>query len=127
MLSFEGWETQTEAATRKLYGQLRDIDGNRDFTAALRIPAANLYRLLAREKTGAANEFSIIKNLESPNTWIAVPVVYPQFMTIKWEHNDHVHSVRDPELWREALGWTLALSGAVMPPIPRSALIADWT
>ena len=67
------------------------------------------------------------KNLESPNTWIAVPVVYPQFMTIKWEHNDHVHSVRDPELWREALGWTLALSGAVMPPIPRSALIADWT
>jgi hypothetical protein len=60
VLSFEGWETQTEAATRKLYGQLRDIDGNRDFTAALCIPAANLYRLLAREKTGAANEFSII-------------------------------------------------------------------
>ena len=45
VLSFEGWETQTEAATRKLYGQLRDIDGNRDFPAALRIPAANLYRL----------------------------------------------------------------------------------
>ena len=42
VLSFEGWETQTEAATRKLYGQLRDIDGNRDFPAALRIPAASL-------------------------------------------------------------------------------------
>jgi hypothetical protein len=86
---------------------------------ALRIPAANLYCLLAREKTGAANEFSTIKNLESPNSWVAVPVVYPQFMTIKREHDDRVHSVRDPELWREALGWTLVPSGAVMPPIPR--------
>lgn len=42
VLSFEGWETQAEAATRKLYGQLRDIDGNRDFPAALCIPAASL-------------------------------------------------------------------------------------
>ncbi len=94
MLSFEGWEAQTEAATRKLYGQLRDIDGNRDFPAALRIPAANFYRLLAREKTGAANEFSTIKNLESPNIWVAVPVVYPQFMAIKWEPDERVHGVR---------------------------------
>src|SRR5262249_20791625 len=66
VLSFEGWETQTDAMTRKLYMELRDIDANREFPSALRIPAANLYRLLAREKPGSANEFSTIKELKSP-------------------------------------------------------------
>jgi hypothetical protein len=40
-------------------------------------------------------------------------------MTIEREPDDRVHGVRDPELWRETMGWTLVSSGAVMPPIPR--------
>lgn len=117
VFSFEGWETETEQLTRKLFMQFRDIDGERAFPSALRIPASNLFRLLAREKPDAANEFSTFKELKSPNTWIAVPAVYPQFMTVP--EAGRTSFLEEPDIWRTGLGRSLSDAAAVMPPIPR--------
>ena len=119
VFSFEGHITQVEQMTKRLYMQLREIDQKRTFPSALRVPAANLFRLLARERPDAANEFSTIKELKSPNTWISVPAAYPQFVTRVGEQNDRVKPLSEPELWREGLGRALSSNAAVMPAIPR--------
>lgn len=119
VFSFEGWETEADKMTRHLYGQLRRIDEERELPSTLRIPALNLYRLLAREKPGAANEFSTLKELKSPNTWVGVPVAYTQFMTSVGAHDERIKVLAEPEQWREGLGRTLSGNSNVMPPIPR--------
>ncbi len=119
VFSFEGHVTQEKQMTRKLFMQLRDIDKNRALPSALRVPAANLFRLLAREKPDAANEFSTIKELKSPNTWISMPAAYAQFVTRTSEQDDRVKPLSEPDLWREGLGRALSSSASVMPAIPR--------
>ena len=119
VFSFEGWETEADKATRQLYGQLWRIDEERELPSTLRVPALNLYRLLAREKPGAANEFSTLKELKSPNTWVGVPVAYTQFMTSAGAHDERVRVLAEPEQWREGLGRSLSGNSNVMPPIPR--------
>lgn len=117
--SFEGHRTSVDQMSRELYMQLKDIDQNSALPSSLRIPAANLQRLLARDKPGAANEFSTLKSLKSPNTWVALPTAYAQFVRPARAHDDKLKALKEPELWREALGRALSASNAVMPAIPR--------
>lgn len=118
LFSFEGHRTDVDQMTRELYMQLKDIDQNPGFPSTLRIPAANLLRLLARDKPGAANEFSTLKDLKSHNTWVAFPTTYVQFMRPTRSHDDKLKPLNDPEMWREGLGRALSASNAVMPAIP---------
>jgi hypothetical protein len=85
----------------------------------LRIPAKNLQRLLQRDQHEAANEFRTLKELKSPNTWIAVPAGRHQFMYSDEEDQDRGFTVFDAPLWQEALGRTLNAGSAVMPPLPK--------
>lgn len=117
--SFEGHLTDVGKMTRELYMQLKDVDQNTALPSSLRIPAANLLRLLARDKPGAANEFSTLKELKSPNTWVALPTAYVQFMRPVRSHDDKPKSLEEPEMWREGLGRALSASNAVMPAIAR--------
>ncbi|MCK4143762.1 helicase [Ralstonia pseudosolanacearum] len=118
VFSFEGQLTSVEQMTKQLYFQLKDIDSKEALPGSLRIPAANLYRLLAREKLGAATEFNTLKELRSPNTWVALPAAYAQFVTVG-THDEKTKQLEEPDLWREALGRTLSSSAGVMPAIPR--------
>lgn len=119
VFSFEGHRTSVDQMSRELYMQLKDIDQNAALPSSLRIPAANLQRLLARDKPGAANEFSTLKSLKSPSTWIALPTAYAQFVRPIRAHDDKPKGLKEPEMWREALGRALSASNAVMPAIPR--------
>lgn len=119
VFSFEGQLTSVEQMTKQLYFQLIDIDKADALPGSLRIPAANLYRLLAREKFGAATEFNTLKELRSPNTWVALPAAYAQFVTPVGAHDEKTKQLEEPDLWREALGRVLSSSAAVMPAIPR--------
>jgi hypothetical protein len=119
LFSFEGQLTNVDEMTRRLFMQLRDIDQNDALPGSLRIPAANLFRLLAREKPGAAREFSTLKDLKSPNTWIALPTAYVQFVKPVRQHDDKPADLAEPDLWRDGLGRALSASNAVMPAIPR--------
>lgn len=117
--TFEGHQTQVEELSKALLGQLYFIDKDRSISSSLREPAANLFRLLQREKKGAANEFRTLKELKSPNTWVSVPAGYSQFL-----HNDQTREgtafeVEDAELWRDSLGRSLLATSAVMPPIAK--------
>jgi hypothetical protein len=117
--TFEGHQTQVEELSKALLSQLYVIDKDRSISSSLREPAANLFRLLQREKQGAANEFRTLKDLKSPNTWVSVPTGYLQFL-----HNDEtregtVFEVQDPDLWRDALGRSLLATNAAMPPIAK--------
>jgi hypothetical protein len=117
--TFEGHQTQIEELSKALINQLYAIDKDRTMSTALREPAANLFRLLQREKEGAANEFRTLKDLKSPNTWVSLPTGYLQFL-----HNDETREgkafeVEDADLWRDALGQSLLASSAVMPPIAK--------
>ena len=103
----------------RLYMQLKDIDGNKALPSNLRVPAINLLRLLAREKPGAANEFSTLKDIRSPNTWVAMPTTYVQFIRPVRAHDDKVKGLEEPEMWREGLGGALSASNTVMPAIAR--------
>lgn len=120
IFAFEGHETQLSKASAQLIAQLYDIDGCRDYPPALRIPAVNLRRLLMRDKRDAANEFRTLKDLKSPNTWVAVPAGYFEFMhTTPTTHGDTRFRLDDHGLWQEALGRSLNAGSAVMPPLPR--------
>lgn len=121
VFSFEGHSTESNQIARRLVAQLLTIDKDREFPANLRAPAANLLRLLQREKKDAANEFNTLKNLKSPNTWVSVPAGYVQFMAAERQDKGRVFEVIDPDVWREGLAQGLAAGAAVMPPIPRYA------
>lgn len=121
VFSFEGHTTEVNQVSRRVIAQLIAIDEDRAFPQNLRQPAANLLRLLQREKKDAANEFNTLKNLKSPNTWISIPAGYLQFMAVERLREGRPFEVVDPELWREGLAQGLAATSAVMPPIPRYA------
>lgn len=121
VFSFEGHTTEVNQVSRRVIAQLLTIDEDRAFPQNLRQPAANLLRLLQREKKDAANEFNTLKNLKSPNTWISIPAGYLQFMAVERLREGRPFEVVDPELWREGLAQGLSATSAVMPPIPRYA------
>lgn len=108
VFSFEGHTTAVTQVARRVIAQLIDIDEDRAFSPNLRQPAANLLRLLQREKKDAANEFNTLKHLKSPNTWIAVPSGYVQFMAVERQFEGRPFEVVDPELWREGLAQELS-------------------
>jgi hypothetical protein len=118
MFSFEGHETQTVECSKQLYAQLREIDEDPKFPAALRIPASSLRRLLAREKAEAANEFNTLKVLKS-NTWVALPAGYPQFATAGIADGGAVFRCEEPEDWRDALAAALSGGTAVLPAVAK--------
>lgn len=117
VFAFEGHETQVSQASRQLIGQLYAIDGDKRFSAAMRIPAASLLRLLQRDQHDAANEFRTLKDLKSPNTWVAVPAGMRQFMYGEDQDDGEPFRLHDEGLWQEGLGRSLNVGGAVMPPI----------
>jgi hypothetical protein len=121
VFSFEGHTTAVTQTGRRVVAQLIDIDEDRTLPQALRQPAANLLRILQREKKDAANEFNTLKSLKSPNTWIAVPTGYIQFMARDRRLDGEQFEVEDPGSWRDALAQSLSATSAVMPPIPRYA------
>jgi hypothetical protein len=119
VFAFEGHQTQMYRLNKYLLGQLRAIDADKDFSSQLRVPAINLYRLLNRDKHDAAKEFNTLKELKSPNTWVAIPSGYSQFL-----HNEDTCEGRpfflvDPEIWLDVLAQSLSLTSSVMPPIAR--------
>ncbi|MCK7581967.1 MAG: hypothetical protein MZV65_44340 [Chromatiales bacterium] len=64
IFSFEGHTTEVSLTARRLINQLQAIEAERTFPQSLRQPAANLVRILQREKEDAANEFNTLKTLE---------------------------------------------------------------
>lgn len=119
VFAFEGHETQLRNATRQLKAQLYSIDQSREFPGALRIPAVSLLKLLQRDEHDAANEFKTLKQLKSPNTWVAVPAGYYEFMHPEKADDGRPFRLDDHALWQEALGRSLNAGSAVMPPLPR--------
>jgi hypothetical protein len=117
VFAFEGHETQVSQASRQLIAQLYAIDDERGFSAAMRIPAASLLRLLQRDLRDAANEFRTLKDLKSPNTWIAVPAGMLQFICSSDQAEGEPFRLRDEGLWQEGLGRSLNAGSAFMPPI----------
>jgi hypothetical protein len=117
VFAFEGHETRVNQASRQLIGQLYAIDADRHFPAAMRVPAASLLRLLQRDQQDAANEFRTLKELKSPNTWVAVPAGMAQFMYPDDDDDAVPFRLDDEGLWQEALGRSLNAGSAAMPPI----------
>jgi hypothetical protein len=117
--SFEGHETQTFARSLQLFAQLKAIDDSSVFPSSLRNPAMNLLRLLSRERPEAANEFNTIKHLKSPNTWVALPAGYPQFVSAARNGPKGLYRCEEPDAWRDALGASLSASSALIPPIAK--------
>jgi hypothetical protein len=118
VFAFEGHETQLAKASRDLMGALRAIDGERSLAPVIRRPAVNLLKLLQRSAHDSANEFRTLKELKSPNTWVAVPAGYATFVNAA-ESAGEVFRTDDPALWQEALAKTLNAGSAVLPPLPR--------
>jgi hypothetical protein len=86
----------------------------------LRQPAEELFRILAREKEEATREFSTVKSLQSPSTWLVVPLDYPRFW--KKDVSGRLPSLGDDEIaWRDSLGACLSTTAEVLPVIPRYA------
>jgi hypothetical protein len=119
LFSFEGHETQTMSRSFQLFAQLKAIDENPIFPVNLRTPASSLRRLLAREKPEAANEFSTLKELKSPNTWVALPTGYPQFISAAQSGAKALYRCEEPDAWRDALGAAISAPSAVIPPVAK--------
>ncbi|GAB3758777.1 hypothetical protein GCM10028796_04960 [Ramlibacter monticola] len=119
--SFEGHTTEVTQTARRVVAQLYEIDKDRSLPLGLRQPAANLLRILQREKKDAANEFNTLKSLKSPNTWVALPTGYIQFMAHDRRLEGEPFVVDDPDTWRDMLAQSLSATSAVMPPVARYA------
>lgn len=119
IFSFEGHETKGTRSIRTLLGLLYEIDHDREYPEALRRPAKNLFELLSRDKSASANEFSTLKDLKSPNTWVAFPSGYVQFLHSAETQQGRPFQLIDSDSWLDGLAKSLAAGSAVMPPIPR--------
>ncbi len=119
VFAFEGHETQVTKASRELIGALYAIDKEFRLASAIRTPAINLMRLLQRDEHDAANEFKTLKELKSPNTWVAVPADYYSFLHASAPEEGKLFKLDDPGLWQQALARTLNAGSAVLPPLPR--------
>jgi hypothetical protein len=75
--------------------------------------------LLAREKPEAANEFSTLKELKSPNTWVALPTGYPQFISAAQRGAKALYRCEEPDAWRDALGAAISAPSAVISPVAK--------
>jgi hypothetical protein len=117
----EGWLTDVGSQIKKLFGELGHIYRNEKLPFKLRQPAEELYRILAREKDEATREFSTVKSLKSPSTWLAVPLDYARFW--KKDANGRMPSLGDESAWRDSLAGCLATTSEVLPVIPRYAEI----
>ncbi len=117
--SIEGWLTDVGSQVQKLFGQLWRIHSDRVLPSKLRASAEELYRMLAREKEEATREFSTVKALKSPSTWLVVPVDYARFW--KPGPDGRPPSLEDEEAWRDSLGRCLSVTRNVLPVIPRYA------
>lgn len=117
IFSFDGCEAQIDRLTRQLFMQLGEIEKQWTLPDAVRVPASNLRELLGREKPDAATEFSTVKLLKSPNTWVALPAAWAQFVTAEREHDGRARGIEDAELWLDALGGCVSAQGGVMPAI----------
>ena len=82
----------------------------------LRQSAEELKRILARDKDEAIREYSTVKALDSPYTWLAVPLDYPRFW--KADTNGRYPSLGDEKAWRDSLGRCLVATRDVMPVLP---------
>jgi hypothetical protein len=119
VFAFEAHEEEVSRGTRALLAHLRDIEETKDFPSALRNPAANLRRLLQRDQLDGANAFRTLKALKSPNTWVALPAGYYQFMYPDHRAEGEEFLLEEQGAWRKALATSLNASSAVMPPLPR--------
>ncbi len=117
--TFEGHQTQIARYSKELLNQLYAIEKNEAISSSLRVPAANLYRLLQREAEAAANEFSTLKYLKSPNTWVSIPAGYLQFVHTDEARQGQPFQLYEQDIWCGALARSLMATSAVMPPIPR--------
>jgi uncharacterized protein (UPF0147 family) len=118
-LNVEGWSTNVDHTISNLFGELKYIYTDETLPFKLRKPAEELYRILSREKKEATREFSTVKALTSPSTWLVVPMDYARFW--KKDATGRTPSLGSDELsWREALGACLSNnSGEILPVIPR--------
>lgn len=118
VFAFEGHETQLTRASRALIGQLYKIDQTKQCPPLMRNAANSLLRLLQRDLHDAANEFRTLKELKSPNTWVAVPAGYYSFVHADSQQGGEPFYLDDQPLWQEALGRTLNAGKAIIPPLP---------
>jgi hypothetical protein len=117
--SIEGWLTDMDSQAKKLFGELGYISGEPSLPSKLRRSAEELRRIIAREKEEATREFSTVKALSSPSTWLAVPVDYARFW--KPGPDGRMPSLEDEEAWCDALGRCLSATRNILPVIPRYA------
>lgn len=115
----EGWSTDVGHQITKLFGELGYIRRDIELPFKLRQSAEELYRILAREKDEATREFSTVKSLKSPSTWLAVPLDYARFW--KKDANGRMPSLGDEGAWRDSLAGCLGTTCEVLPVIPRYA------
>ena len=115
----EGWSTDVGHQITKLFGELGYIHRDIELPFKLRQSAEELYRILAREKDEATREFSTVKSLKSPSTWLAVPLDYARFW--KKDANGRMPSLGDEGAWRDSLAGCLGTTCEVLPVIPRYA------
>ncbi|MDD5277943.1 MAG: hypothetical protein PHR16_17965, partial [Methylovulum sp.] len=116
----EGWSTDVGHQIAKLFGELGSIHRDETLPFKLRQPAEELFRIIAREKDEATREFSTVKSLKSPSTWLVMPFDYPRFW--KKDNTGRLPSLGDDEsAWRDSLGACLAGTGEVLPVIARYA------
>lgn len=119
--NIEGWSTDVDHKNANLFGELTHISRDETLPRKLRQAAEELYRILARKKEEATREFSTIKTLQSPSTWLVVPLDYSRFW--KKDLNGRSPSLgHDESAWRDALGACLPTSSAeILPVIARYA------
>lgn len=120
-LSVEGWSTDVDHYISDLFGALKHIFADESLPFKLRKPAEELYRILARDKQSATREFSTVKTLKSPFSWLVVPLDYARFW--KKDANGRLPSLGSDEVtWRDSLAACIPSSSAeILPVIPRYA------
>ena len=101
------------------------IDKDRELPVVVRTPAAELRRILIRERT-AAQRFATQKTVRTVGTWVCLPVDYVRFCLTPMVGDGisrQARSLKQPEDWLAALHRAVLCTGAgpakkVFPVLP---------
>jgi hypothetical protein len=100
-------------------GLLKQIYENNNFPPKLKRPAKELHQLLIRKKEEYDREYSTSHAINTENIAIGLPLDYPHFLNQQSKDNLNEQVLEDPQVWKNALGFSLTPQGTVLPAIAK--------
>lgn len=116
--SYDTFSSDFKDLERNFLGQLRGILEIKGLPSNLRNASRDILRMFIREQEDVRLTYTSIKELNTRNLWLAMPLDYPSFCRIFEEGTERKKELEFSEEWHSFLSKTLPNADHVAPIIP---------